>query len=251
MLKRLVRLTAMGFAVIPYILQSGGGSDSKIVFPGSAAGGNDLVFSIGDGNKELEIKNSGALLDAGDAVEGLQAAGSEIVAQSFGLNTSLLTAEFTVASTVFVSMVNLPVSKLLTGIKFIQTQQGVYTATGDNRLGLYTLSGSNLLLVASTANNGDLWKDVAVALHAEPFSTPYFAKAGIYWVGMIHTRTVESTAPKIAAAPNTFSGIMSDLDLPNSGKTFGVATYINTLPSTIDMDAEVIGAQGRPWFALY
>ena len=49
-------------------------------------------------------------------------------------------------------------------MKFVQIAQGLYTATNENRIGLYSYSEGTITLVASTADNGDLWKGIANTL---------------------------------------------------------------------------------------
>ena len=247
----LVRILAVSFYVIPFILQSGDGSDSKIVFPGSAAGGRDLVLAIGGANREAKIERDGTLAHADDLLDGLKGAGSSLIAQSHGQTTSMPSATFTVPpnSPCFV-MVNIPINTPVTGAMFVQTTTGVYTASPENRIGLYSFDGTQLTLIASSADNGNLWKGAANSLVLVPFSAPVNVVAGTYWIGFTYNRTSPITSPQIAAAPNVISGAFSTIDLPNSGAiaTYGASAPGATLPTTVTgMSANT----PRYWFGLY
>lgn len=142
-----------------------------------------------------------------------------------------------------------PRSCTITGAKILLSTAGVFTADNNNRLGLYTLSGTTLTLVASSANNANLWKATADAVSAAAFSTPYAATAGLYYVGWLFNNSATTTDPVQRAFPALTSGLNS-LDLTAGLKLSGVLTGQTDLPSTQDLVA-VSGASSRPFLYLY
>lgn len=83
----------------------------------------------------------------------------------------------------------------ITGCRVEVTAAGVYTATNYNGIGLYKLVGGVKTLVASSTNNGDLWK--STGLKSVNFSSSYEAEAGIYYVGVLWSGSGASPAPSV------------------------------------------------------
>lgn len=116
----------------------------------------------------------------------------------------------------------------LTGVRWYQGTQGDYTADNENRIGLYTKSGNTMTLVASTANDGNLWK-AASGEATKNFSSTYAASRGVYWIGFVFSRSAVVVAPQIAR---------EDQRIPNSGFTFNSIGQLNsqtTLPASFDV----------------
>lgn len=85
----------------------------------------------------------------------------------------------------------------ITGIKTILDTQGNYTADQTNHVGLFSIDGTGINLVASSADNGNLWKNAAYSAMTIAFETPYVAAAGYYVVGLVYNSSAQTTAPKI------------------------------------------------------
>ena len=247
----------MGFSVIPYILQSGDGSDSKIVFPGSAVGGRDLVLAIGGANREAKIKRDGTLLDADDAMGGIKSGGSGIIAQSFGLNTAQCSSEREmIDAQAFYILVNVLEARTATGIVFVQTQSGIYTADNTNQVALYSYDGAGTLTqIAASANNGTLWKTASGNIKFEPFVSPVAVTPGIYFLAMLYNSAPgAAAAPFIIAAPaisNDGAAKLATLDFPNSLATYMFKTVTSSLPASIAASTCSAEPTDRPWLALY
>jgi hypothetical protein len=75
----------------------------------------------------------------------------------------------------------------LTGLRWFQRTSGNYTASDNNRIGLYKLEGSSLRLVASCTNDVTLWRSNGSRFKA--FRAAYEASAGIYWIAALHCRS--------------------------------------------------------------
>jgi hypothetical protein len=147
-------------------------------------------------------------------------------------------------------MVSIPAATTITGVAFVQITQGVYTANNYNGVALYSNSGGTLSLVASSANNGALWKNANNTYHAEPFSATVAVQPGSYYIAFILNESAMTTNPVVAAGVAASSSILSILDLPNSVWTYGRVDGINTLPPT-QLASGGIGITSRPWLALY
>lgn len=126
---------------------------------------------------------------------------------------------------------------IVTGVRFAMATIGDYTADNNNRIGLYKVSGGNATLVASTANNGDLWKGAQYSWIQHAFSSPYNAEKGAYYIGFIYNNSAQTTAPAVYAGEITnlsnmgsffnevrIKGTISNItDLPNSFQTNGIS----------------------------
>ncbi len=83
--------------------------------------------------------------------------------------------------------VYLPVAATLTGVKWFQSVQGVYTSNNYNGVGLYTYSEGTLTLVASSTNDGNIWKGTGNTFTSKAFSSTYAAAAGVYFVCALYS----------------------------------------------------------------
>lgn len=107
-----------------------------------------------------------------------QALGSPVFAETVGqklgysnVSTALVDGQIKFTA------VYLPKAVTLTGIKVYVRVLGSYTGDNNNRVGLYSYSGGNLTLVASSANSSSLWTSAANAVQTIPFSGTYAASA--------------------------------------------------------------------------
>lgn len=172
-------------------------------------------------------------INTDDVVKAFRALGSGIKAQTVGMNLT----NATIASTMqdsrnYLTAVYLSEATTITGVGFLMATQGDYTADNNNRVGLYSYSGGTLTLVASSANNGNLWKAAANTVVKEPFTTPYVAQPGIYFVGLLYNSSAQTTAPQIRRVTNSPSTV--DFDFTNSAKISGsVAPTNNDLGASI------------------
>lgn len=147
--------------------------------------------------------------------------------------------------------VYLPKAATLTGIKVYVRVLGSYTGDNNNRVGLYSYSGGNLTLVASSSNNATLWQSSANAIQTVPFSSTYAATAGIYFVGILYNNSAVVTNPALASgvAANNLVMVSTAYGFTNSAKLHGTANGTD-LTTPIAMSA--ITASVIPtWVALY
>lgn len=81
------------------------------------------------------------------------------------------------------------------------TTSNSYTASNENRLGLYRINGANMELVAQSENLGDLFTAATQAKIFVPFdgATPHkYLQKGAYFTGILHSKSA-GTAPIIRA----------------------------------------------------
>lgn len=145
----------------------------------------------------------------------------------------------------------LPKAATITGVTWVQGAAGDYTANHYNGVGLYTISGGTLTLVASSTDDGDIWKATANIWASKAFSSTYNASAGLYFIGALWCRTAQVTAPSIyrcGAVSNPPSSFTQDFT--NSVKLSSVLTAQTSLPASQDMSGLTANSNNF-WFQLY
>jgi hypothetical protein len=93
----------------------------------------------------------------------------------------------------------LPYDATITGVGWVQNTQGDTTADNTNQIGLYTSDGTNLTLVASSADDGAIWESAA-GVRQKAFSSTYAATAGSYWIGALANWSAVATAPALCGS---------------------------------------------------
>lgn len=145
----------------------------------------------------------------------------------------------------------IPVACTVTGVKWFQVTQGNYTANNYNGVGLYSYSGGNLTLVASSTDDGNIWK-AAAGLGSKAFSSTYNASAGIYFVGLLYSRSAQTTAPAILKSSSTgMWSAANDMDFTNSAKLFGNISSQTSLPASPTMSGVTGISSFNYWLQLY
>lgn len=196
--------------------------------------------------------NGSADISADNTLLAYQALGSPILAETVGqklaysnVSTNLVDGQIKFTA------VYLPKAATLTGVKFYVRTLGVYTGDNNNRIGLYSYSGGNLTLVASSANSATLWTSAANAVQTIPFSSTYAAAAGIYFVAFLYNNSAQTTAPALASAValNNLAMASTALGFTNSAKLTGTANGTD-LTTPIAMSA-ITASVITSWASLY
>lgn len=126
----------------------------------------------------------------------------------------------------------LPTATTITGVGWVQGVAGDYTADNYNGIGLYTYSGGTLTLVASTTNDGNIWKATANTYSTKAFSTIYQADAGLYYIGILWNASATVTAPTIGGGAGLGSiTAAATASFTNSAKLIAILAGTNTLPT--------------------
>lgn len=140
-------------------------------------------------------------------------------------------------NTLYLVACELRKSYTITGVKWYQSTQGNYTADQYNGVGLYTISGGVLTLVASSTDDGNIWKAAANGMGSKAFSGQYVATAGVYYIGLLYNNSSQVTAPQIGSVGAVGSVFYTAADFSNSYKLHATLAAQNSLPSSVTMSA--------------
>lgn len=137
----------------------------------------------------------------------------------------------------------------ITRVKLFFRTQGSFTGDNNNKVGLYTLSGTTLTQVAVTANDDNIFKASTNSYGDATFVTPYNASPGIYWVAVLWNASSTTTAPAIAAATNDLGNVaMGNIGFHSDIKMHGFISSQSDLPSTQAMSG--ISASSTPFYVI-
>jgi hypothetical protein len=182
-------------------------------------------------------------------VLGYQGLGSVIKGFPLGINLTAAGSTTAMADTrLWLIPVYLPVSQTLTGVKWYQATTGNYTADAYNGVGLYTVSAGVATLVASSTNDGNIWKG-SVLWQSKAFSSPYAAIKGTYYIGALYNSSAQTTAPGAIGVSITTAAIQT-FDF-TSGRMYCYSQPQSALPASITLSGTTSLAAGGLYFSLY
>jgi hypothetical protein len=147
--------------------------------------------------------------------------------------------------------VYIPYAQTITGVKWWQVTAGVYTASNYNGVGLYSYSGGTLTLVASSTDDGAIWKAASGTLGSKAFSSTYNAAAGLYFIATLHSRSATTTAPTIGCNALFAGNVATTIDFTNSAKLAGYVSSQTSLPATQAASGITASTNIYYWAALY
>jgi hypothetical protein len=177
--------------------------------------------------------------------------GSTVIAGFPGLHPHLISTTFTlVDASLRFSMVYVPRSMTISKVIWWQAVQGNYTADNNNRIGLYSVSAGALTLVASCANDGNLWKGTANSWQTKTFTTPYAASEGVYFIGILYNNSAQVTAPTIGAIGNATNAGVTTLDFSNSVKINSTLAAQTDLVAGPQASSGLTTSNVHPFFLL-
>lgn len=177
-----------------------------------------------------------------DILAGYQALGSSfksVLMANPTINSMSTTAAALGTGTLRMTAVYVPIGATVLGVRWWQGIQGAFTATGENRIALFSYSAGTLTNVAQTINSDAVWETASSASWASfAFSAPVVISAGLYFIGALYNGG--ATAPTVGVVPNTLSGNMMTVDFTNSAKlNFTLGTQA-TMPSSFAMSAGTV-----------
>lgn len=146
--------------------------------------------------------------------------------------------------------VYIPRSMTITGVKFMQQTQGSYTADNYNGVGLYSYSGGNLTLVASSTDDGNIWKATSFTWSSKAFSSTYAASAGLYFVALLYNSSAQTTAPALRANQLS-SDLLNTVDFTNTAKAGSSLTGQTGFPAGPTAMSTLTTNSAIPYLALY
>lgn len=178
----------------------------------------------------------------------LQSLGSVALAQNYSHATMNTSANLVDTRASFYS-IYLPKAATLTGVKWYQNTQGNYTGDQNNRVGLYTYSAGSMTLVASCANDANLYKASSNTFTNKAFSSTYSAVAGLYFICFLYNQSAEVTPPALGQRPVPHAATAT-FDFTNSAKYSGWITGQTDLPSP-QTTAGLTAENNAVWVGLY
>jgi len=217
-------------------------TNGKYVIPYALVSGTNIKTI-----NNTSILNSGNLYLANDTLE------KTFEALGGGANDlSVITVAGTRAGGIGIDLVDgqlrltamyVPTDMTITGLKVVMTRQGSYTADNNNKIGLYSYNAGTLTLVASSADDENIWKAPIDTVITKSFTTPYNAIAGVYFIAVLYNSSAQVTAPRLATGTFTvglgvsmltngafFAGNLSgQTDLPTSVSASSFTPLLNTL----------------------
>lgn len=162
----------------------------------------------------------------------MQAMGSPIKAQTFGLNPSLITTTGLLGNqNINFILVYLPTPQTLTGIEYFSAATASYTPNNYNGVGLYSISGGNLTRQATSSNAAfsgavNSWTQI-------PFQGgPIVAPAGPYYIASLYCESAVVAAPSVGAATSKQSQAIN-LFGSNANVIMGGWAGQTTLPTSL------------------
>lgn len=181
------------------------------------------------------------------------ALGGVILGETPGLSVNgiLGTAMTMTDGTVYYICIYIPQSATITGVKWFQGAQGNFTADNNNRLGLYSYSGGTMTLVASCADDANLWKGTANTWTSKAFSVAYPAAPGVYFVALLYNSSAQVTAPTIGATNNSVNAGVVNVDFTNSAKLRSIVTGQANLASPSQAMSGTTATALNPYLAVY
>lgn len=172
----------------------------------------------------------------------MQAMGSSIKGYSVGgmgiadISTSLSPSN----QTLYLSAVYIPKSVTLTGVRWYQVTNGVFNANNYNGVGLYTISGGTLTLVASSTNDTSTFKQGGSSWQSKAFSSTYSAAGGtIVYAALLYSSSSQTTAPALGTVGSS-AGVyaaINTFDFTNSQRFFAGLASQTSLPSSITLSS--------------
>lgn len=160
-----------------------------------------------------------------------QGLGSTVKASTFDLNRLTSATNMTDGRLYFIP-VYLRTAQTITGVKWFQGNQGNYTSDNYNGFGLYTYSGGTLTLVASSTDDGNIWKATANTYNAKAFSATYSASAGLYFIAALWNASATTTAPQLGSTTGLTNNSVTSVDFTNSAKYLSFVAGQTSLPAT-------------------
>lgn len=164
-------------------------------------------------------------------IKELEVLGSTVKAMTLGMSIGETKASVTmVDNSMKIIPVYLRTPQVITGIKIGMATQGDYTADNYNGVGLYKYNTTldSLVLVASSTDDGNIWKASSGSMITKAFSSTYSADAGLYYVACLWNNSASNTAPVVYG---TTPGIWIGGLLSSGYFVAGSEAGQNTLPS--------------------
>lgn len=213
---------------------------------------SDTVGTANGGTGATTILGARTNLGVNTYIDTMNLLGSAAVSQTFGSVSTRASGNLTLSSgaLTYVLMDAMPAGLTILGVKFLQVTQGVYTASNNNRLGVSSLSAGTHTLVASCANDGNLWKGANNTVQTKAFTSSFITVANTaYYITYLFSSSSTSTAPIISLVPASTATAFT-LDFTNSAKLGGFVAAQTDLASS-QASSGLTALTGAAYLLLY
>lgn len=224
----------MGVGVVSTILQVGTDTNPQFVFLSQSVGSQDMIL---DSNPI-------------QGMAGAAAPAPLYPAWTFGVLPSMVTAEHTlVAGEEFFVRIAVTIPTTSTGVAYVQTTQGNYTATGFNGFGLYQWDDPAQVfhLIRQTTDDGTMWKNAGGMFQKAWTETINLDPGEFYVIGMLFNASPITVNPKIGASPTCIR-----YDVDNAGYTIRPNFMAVNIGAALAGDFSIYtGDARRPFLLIY
>lgn len=148
-------------------------------------------------------------------------------------------------------VVYLPTAQTITGVKFAQGIQGVYTANNYNGVALYSYSAGMLTYIDESANTGTIWKGTALTYQTVPLGTTHALSARVYVIASLYCNSAQTTAPTVGGFTPAYSTFITNGDFTNSTKLSSILATQTAMPNPTQAMSGLTITAGMPYFSLY
>lgn len=214
--------------------------------------GIPLVPTADAGTNTTQVANTAFVNSTNNTLRAYQALGTTIKAYPLGMMASIGQAQIAmVDGTYYITPIYVDYTGSITGCRIVLQTQGSFTADNYNGIGLYSVSGGTCTKVAETANDPNIWKQVASVSANIPFVTPYNIVPGIYYAVSLYNSSAQTTAPSVYMGASGYTAnAISILGLSNSAKLGGSLAAQTVLPTSFTFSSLTVFT-GFPMVVLY
>ena len=219
---------------------------------------NSLSAFTGSSVAKLAVDSSGNVLTVANGFDSkldlYAGLGSTTKAESPFYSTT--TVNGTASTTNFqfnIQAIPIPSTATITGVKWYQGTNGVYTSTAGTSVALYTYSAGTITLVASSSNQSIFSSSYgsATTWRTASFTSTYTATPGIYYIGFCWNPSATTTAPTLGTSPQISLAVGSTYDYTNSAAVAMVRNSLGTCPSSQALSGMSAAVQTLYYLALY
>lgn len=187
-----------------------------------------------------------------DFLSSMQALGSDIKAQTTGLNISMLNTAGALGNRqARMCPIWIPTDMTVTGISFLIGTQGNFTdnPSGVNTVALYRFDGTNAVKVGESANDLTMYTQAAGSFVKRNLTAPYVATPGLYWAAALWNNLTVVTAPTLAAHTSVSTALWYANSVTHTLKLTGALTNRFTFPASVT--AWDVNSNINIWMGIY
>lgn len=186
-----------------------------------------------------------------DEVEIYRALGSAVVAEGVGGNLFQVAGSAAMtAGQQYIQAIRIRKSENIAGLKFLTAITGIFTASDENSVALYSYDGAGTInRVAISADDPNIWKQSTSGLSLAAFSSPYAATKGLYFMSILLNYSGQTAIPNLRITTAASSAGMIG-DFTNSAKLIATKTGVTAHPTSTTLST-FTQTGTRFWLSAY